>query len=54
MIFYDCLLNLVTGEIVRRREADASTLPAERIRVCREALTDPRAIEALGDEVRVE
>ena len=33
MVFYDYLLNLVTGEIVRRREADALTLPAEWIRV---------------------
>ena len=54
MVFYDYLLNLVTGEIVRRREADALTLPAERVRVCREALSDARAIETLGDEMRVE
>ncbi len=54
MVFYDYLLNLVAGEIVRRREADALMLPAERIRVCREALSDPRAIETLGDEMRVE
>ena len=54
MIFYDYLLNLVTGEIVRCREADALRLPTEHVRACHEAFSDPQAIETLGKKLRVE
>ena len=43
MVFHD--LNLVTREIVRYRDVDASALPTERFHVCREALSDSRAIQ---------